>query len=85
MKTAGVTHKLTNLAWYSKSLDVLNPLRWHLNELIEEMESYNRYATILKRPTLSESKIQAAKAANEAANKFFSLNAAGQLATKEKR
>lgn len=31
-------------AWYSTALEKLNPLRFHVNELIEEMESYNRFA-----------------------------------------
>lgn len=59
------------LAWYSESIEVLSPLRWHLDELIEAMESHNRYAKRMGEPLLPEHKIAAAKAANDAADKFF--------------
>jgi hypothetical protein len=61
-----------NQVWYSNALEVLGPLRWHLNELVEAMESHNRYAKAVDQPLLPERKIEAAKAANEAANKYFS-------------
>jgi hypothetical protein len=57
--------------WYSGALEVLGPLRWHLNELIEEMESYNRLAKAAGRPLLAEKKIVVAKEANDKADKYF--------------
>ena len=61
--------------WYSDALDVLNPLRWHIIELVEVMESHNRYAHQMGEPLLPVSKIEAAKAANAKADAFFSPNA----------
>lgn len=58
--------------WYSEALEVLQPLRWHLNELTTEIESYNRFAAVMGKPPILVNKIKAAKDANEAANKFFS-------------
>ena len=58
--------------WYSKSLDVLDPLRWHLNELICDMESYNSYAIKVGSPLLSKEKIKAAKKVLDKANRLFS-------------
>lgn len=49
--------------WYSNSIEVLNPLRWHLNQLVEEAETHNHF---------SPSRISAAKEANEKVNEFFS-------------
>ena len=59
-------------AWYSSALEVLSPLRWHLNELVEAMESHNRYARRVGEPLLPVEKIEVAKKASEAANAFFS-------------
>jgi hypothetical protein len=57
--------------WYSEAVEVLLPLRWHLNELIEEIESHNRYAKSFGGAMISEAKIAAAKTANEEVDKFF--------------
>lgn len=65
--------------WYSGALEVLQPLRWHIEELIQEMESYNRFAVRMNKlrpdnPTtvLPVRKIEAAKEAQKIANDFFS-------------
>ena len=58
--------------WYSEALEVLSPLRWHLNELTTEIESYNRFAAVMGKPPILVDKIKAAKEANEAVNEFFS-------------
>ncbi len=60
-----------NRIWYSKSLLILQPLRFHLKELIDEMESYNRYAKRIKGPSLSIHKINDAKLVLNEAEKFF--------------
>lgn len=57
--------------WYSNALEVLSPLRWHINELIEEMESYNRFAKRMNYPILPERKIEDAKLANQKVDDFF--------------
>lgn len=58
-------------AWYRKALELLNPLRYHINELIEEIESYNRFAKKMGYPPLSKTKVLAAKRARDKAEKFF--------------
>lgn len=57
--------------WYQEANEVLQPLRYHLNELILEMESHNRYAARAKQPLLSQDKIAEAKKAQRVAEKFF--------------
>ena len=57
--------------WYSGALEVLNPLRFHLHELIEAAESHNKAAKILNMPLISEQKIGAAKTALEEAEMYF--------------
>jgi hypothetical protein len=57
--------------WYSKALKVLSPLRYHINELVNEIESYNRFAKKVDYPLLSEKKLLAAKRARDKAENFF--------------
>jgi hypothetical protein len=57
--------------WYSQALKLLSPLRYHVNELIEEIESYNRFAEKMGYPPLAEKKVLAAKRARDRAEKFF--------------
>lgn len=57
--------------WYQEANEVLQPLRYHLNKLIEEMESYNRYTARANLPPLSLNKIAEAKKAQRVAEKFF--------------
>jgi hypothetical protein len=66
--------------WYAKALQVLGPLRHHLATLVAEMESYNRFAVRAGTPELQlpEDKIDAAKAANAAADSFFTNNRNGE-------
>lgn len=80
------TPKHNDQAWYSDALDVLGPLRWHINELIEEMESHNRFCSAHMKnvPLLSHRKITAAKQANDTADKFFSSSVTnGEKKTKD--
>lgn len=72
-------------AWYSNALEVLNPLRWHLNELTNAMEDHNRYAKRLGHPLLPEAKIAAAKEANANVDSFFSPTSKLGHATNEHR
>lgn len=67
-----ITVPMSSWVWQSEALEVLNPLRFHLDELIEAIESHNRYARAVGQPQLSEKKIAAAKAAAESANTFLS-------------
>ncbi len=60
-----------NSAWRSEALEALQPLRWHVNELIEALESHNRWAKRAGRPTIPEGKILAAKEASAKAESFF--------------
>ena len=74
-KRSGVAvDALVRPSWYSEALEVLSPLRWHINELIDAMESHNRFAQRLGLPLLPDAKIAAAKAANEAVDSFFQPN-----------
>jgi hypothetical protein len=62
---------MNNQEWYSNAVEVLSPLRWHLNELVEVMESYNRFAERMNYPLLPKNKIEEAKEANNKADEFF--------------
>jgi hypothetical protein len=56
--------------WHSNALEVLQPLRYHLNEMIESIESYNRFALRLGYVPIT-CKLAEAKSAQEVAEKFF--------------
>ena len=68
------------LVWYSESLEIMGPLRWHLSELVELCEQYNRFAKfynkldgkVIDLDILNEDKIKVAKEHNEKVNNFFS-------------
>jgi hypothetical protein len=57
--------------WYSTALKKLGPLRYHLNEMIQMAEEYNRWAKIVDAPPLREDKIEAAAKALQEAEEFF--------------
>ena len=61
-----------DLLWYQRGHEHLAPLRFHLAELLDEVEQYNRVAKKLNYPTISRRKIKAARAAQKRANLFFS-------------
>jgi hypothetical protein len=58
-----------NNEWYSDAIEKLNPLRWHLHELVDMCEQHNRVAEVYNKwenrnvdmPFLSKEKIEAAK------------------------
>lgn len=58
--------------WYSKAVEHINPLRFHLHQMIEMTRSYNRFAEIIKQEKLPESTIVAAEDALAKAEAFFS-------------
>ena len=71
------------LAWYSKVCDHTGRLRWNLAELIEEIETHNRWVISMNRllKNRGESplplavptrKLKAAKRTQASADKFFS-------------
>ncbi len=60
-------------AWYADAMEVLRPLRWHLDQLVREMESHNRYARHAGEPLVDEVKVKEAREAGERANNFFSV------------
>lgn len=72
-------------AWYAGAMDVLGPLRWHLNELIEEMESYNRFAKRIGDPLLRPDKVAAARKANDEADKVLSIKTDGKPTSGKER
>jgi len=69
-----LAHYKKSQVWYSKSLDVLGPLRFHMSELLLEIESYNRFLKRIKVPLMYRTKSKRFKAAKKAlakAEKFF--------------
>ena len=66
-----IKEKQVTNTFYPDALEVLSPLRFHINELIMEMESYNRFAERMNYPKLSVSKISEATKASVAAEQFF--------------
>lgn len=59
------------LMWYQNGHEKLMPLRSCIFTLIEEMETYNRFAKRMKYPFLNKKKIAEAKRALAAVEKFF--------------
>ena len=49
----------------------MQPLQWHLHELLMEMEFHNAYAKRMKEPLLNRRKMAAARRALNRAEKFF--------------
>jgi len=60
-----------SLAWYQESLEVLQPLRYHINELIQAVEAHNRYADLVGQPKVSPKTLEEAKQAANLAEYFF--------------
>jgi hypothetical protein len=48
--------------WYSQAMEVLGPLRWHIEELLQAAEDHNRAADSLDHIKFCEDKIVAARA-----------------------
>jgi hypothetical protein len=72
MKTNENDPRQKDIKWYSNALEVLSPLRWHLEELLDAAESHNRFANRTGYPSMiPERKIKAAREAQRAANEFF--------------
>ena len=61
----------TTQTWYSEALEVLTPLRWHLDELVGAIEEYNGLARKINLRVIPEKKVVAAKEAMDKANRFF--------------
>ena len=57
--------------WYTNTFEVLNPLRWHLSELLEAVEQFNRLAIATKEAPIFEKKIADARDALNKAEKFL--------------
>lgn len=58
--------------WYSKSLEVLNPLRFHLFEMIQRAEQVNHLNELMENsPTFPVKQIEEAKAALNKAELHF--------------
>ena len=56
--------------WYPGAMDVLQPLRWHVAELVDAAKTANRLSPF---PVMAPAKLAAAEAANFAADQFFSF------------
>lgn len=58
--------------WYSKSMEVLNPLRFHLFEMIQRVEQLNHLNELMgKSPAFPARQIEEAKAALNKAELHF--------------
>ncbi len=71
-----------NDGWYSKALEVLNPLRYHLQRIIDDIEahnqfceSYNKLDAPSKQSPIPINKVAEAKVALEEAETFFTKGA----------
>lgn len=58
---------------YKEANDFLNPLRWHLQELIESMETLNRLEIACGHPPWALGKIESAKKLTKMVNDFCTL------------
>lgn len=58
--------------WYSKALEILSPLRWHIHQLTEALDVRNALLQSMGKELIVPDKLAAAKVANEAVNEFFS-------------
>lgn len=72
---------MTSQEWYSRSLDRLQPLRFHMKELIDAIEEHNRLVKRLnqlrkrgepKDLPVRTDKLKKAKRAADRAERFFS-------------
>jgi hypothetical protein len=61
--------------WYAEAIEHTGTLRWHLEEILQEAESCNRFAKQMGYPLLSEAKIKAAREAQANIEAFFTGNA----------
>lgn len=68
--------------WYSEAIEHIAPLRWHLEEILQEAESYNLFAKRLDHPLLSEAKIKEAREAQAKIEAFFTGNGSKVIAKK---
>ena len=66
--------------WYSEALEELGPLRYHIHELLQAVESHNRFAehyngikgeTDVRAIKIPDRVIDAAKQASEQCEEFF--------------
>lgn len=68
------------LEWYSGALGVLSPLRWHLNELVDSLETINRLKVALGETPMFQHKVEAAREACDAADRFLCTGTVSQSA-----
>lgn len=66
-----IAHYKKSQVWYVKALEALSPLRFHMDELIKEIEMHNRFLKKVKVATVPSRRIKAAKRALAKAEKFF--------------
>lgn len=64
----------SDLEWYSRSLEVLQPLRYHLNEVIGLVDSYNSFCNHAGQTPVPMARVEAARVALERAEVFFTGN-----------
>lgn len=74
--------QVMSIGWYVDAIEVMSPLRWHLNELVESMESLNSFNKSLGQQPWAKDKIEAAKKANEEVNKHFTPKSTREHETK---
>lgn len=58
--------------WYSNALEALSPFRFLMFQVIEQIETHNRFQRACGYPEIKSKYIDDAKAAMDAANEFFS-------------
>lgn len=61
----------SDLEWYSRSLKVLQPLRYHLNDVVDLINSYNSFCSHAGQTPIPMARVEAAKVALELAEDFF--------------
>lgn len=59
------------IIWYQRGNEVLQPLRYHIHELIGILETDNRLRVALKQPPIYLRQLKEAKKASAKAERFF--------------
>lgn len=61
--------------WYSTAIEHTNALRYHLDEILNEVDVHNRICKTIGVPCLSEKKISQAREAQSKCEEFFTRGA----------
>ncbi len=61
----------SNFEWYSRALEVLQPLRYHLNNIIDVIDSHNSFCYSAGQVPIQTARVSDARVALELAEDFF--------------